>query len=495
MDPSLHPSSFPPLSNSPPPTLTGVSSALPWDRVFAIPPASEEFTVSTIQTPDEPIDFPTADIADAVEELNLSLVGYSLGKRPFYESLLNAAKKLWALKGNIKLISLSDGFFLFKFSCREDFEMVWNKGAWFIFGKPFIFRKWTSHFSPKREEFTTVPIWFKIHDLPLCCWTPVGISKIATKIGAPVAVDSLTASKSRLTYARVCVLVDSTATYPVSVPITVEGKLFNLVIQYEWRPSICDLCKSFNHSSDICPSNPNPTVILPPKPPRGRSSSRRPRPPSKNPSGILPIPSSHTSPSPGKPTSESPTDIHISESLVDIQATENIPTPNPTSENIITSKSTIPSQNPITNSSNPFPSTSATNQIAIPNLNSPNIPSSSSSDQPPEPPSSSKPSYKPSSKPSSPSTKSSNHQHIDQLPQKSSSPNKFNLLNLLSDSEATSNNTLEECLKDNNLMDSASSSPPPNKKITSSNIKISDQPHKNTRGKGSKKCPKSNSKS
>ncbi|XP_028553747.1 mucin-5AC-like [Dendrobium catenatum] len=476
------------------------SSALPWDRVFASPPATGEFNISTLPTPEEIIDFPTLDIADAVEEWNLALVGYSLGKRPFYESLLNAVKKLWDLKGNIKLISLSDGFFLFKFSCREDFEMVWNKGAWFIFGKPFIFRKWTSHFSPKREDFTSVPIWFKIHDLPLCCWTPVGISKIATKIGAPVAVDSLTASKSRLTYARVCVLVDASATYPAFVPITVEGKLFNLVIQYEWRPSICDFCKSFNHTSEFCPTNPNPkpTAVLPPKPPRDRSTNRSRRPPSNNPTGILPTPSPRTSSSPGKsmPVSHNaislPNQLDIpSSNLTNQMHSATLPT-SPVLPNFQIVETSLPNQPHENLVTIPTPPSTA----IIPNLNSPNLPSSSTSDPPPEQSTSPPPkgsNQLPPEQSNSPPPKCSNQLPTAQSPLKSSSPNKFNLLNLFSDSEATSSNNLEACINDHSLADLASSSY--GKKTSSSSSKPNDQPHKNTRGKNSKKGPKSNSKS
>ncbi|KAL0915110.1 hypothetical protein M5K25_015509 [Dendrobium thyrsiflorum] len=250
MDPSL----FPPLPNSSNlPSSSKTLNPLPWDRILPGSPTPCEFSIAPFPTPDEIIDFPSADIAGAVDEWNLALVGYSLGKRPFYEALLSAVQKLWSLKGNLKLISLSEGFFLFKFSCSEDFEMVWSKGAWFIFG----------------------------------------ISKIATKIGYPLAVDALTATKSRLTYARVCVQVDASAAYPETVPICVDGKIFNLMIQYEWRPSLCSCCNSINHQEDQCPSNPNRVTQAakpPPKAFRGRSTSRKPRPHSTNAKGILPTP-------------------------------------------------------------------------------------------------------------------------------------------------------------------------------------------------------------
>ncbi|KAL0909811.1 hypothetical protein M5K25_020709 [Dendrobium thyrsiflorum] len=225
LDPSLFEASLPPFSKQTVPlTSAKPSSPRNWNKILVGTPSPGDFQISSFPTPDGTIPFPHEDIVDASDEWNLALVGYSLGRRPYYETLLRA---------------------------------------------------------------------FKIHDLPLCCWTPVGISKIATKVGDPLTVDALTASKSRLTYARVCVLVDSSAKYPDTIPISVEDKIFNLKIEYEWRPTVCSFCMSLNHSSSICPSNPNPEVVPPAAPPRGRSISRRTRPPSTNPKGLIPNPITH----------------------------------------------------------------------------------------------------------------------------------------------------------------------------------------------------------
>ncbi|XP_020683919.1 proline-rich receptor-like protein kinase PERK9 [Dendrobium catenatum] len=342
--------------------------------------------------------------------------------------------------------------------------MVWSKGAWFIFSKPFIFKKWTSHFSPERDEYSNVPIWFKIHDLQLCCWTPVGISKIATKIGIPLAVDALTASKSRLTYARVYVQVDSTATYPAIVPITVERKLFNLRIQYEWRPSICNLYKSFNHQAISCPSNPNPKPSLPPTISRGRRTSRRPRPPSTNPTGILPNPNIPTEPLHAltQDIAPPPKDVVIPSSnillsYIETRPNSQIPPP--------TNSSTLPESAPtavipyITETSHP-----QQNSVTIPNLNSPTLPSSSSSDLPPPP-------------------------HIP--PPKMLSPNKFSILQSLSDSE-TASNIEPEPEPDDHLLQTklGTSSPLSSYKPNTSQPSTTPQSQRNIRGKGAKKGPK-----
>ncbi|PKU79522.1 RNA exonuclease 1 [Dendrobium catenatum] len=180
--------------------------------------------------------------------------------------------KLWQLKGSMSLLSLADGFFLLKFSTEEDLEMILSGGPWFIRGKPFILQRWSPKFKPKRDEDAPIPVWIKIVDFPLALWTPTSISKISSYIGIPISVDSLTANRSRLTFARVCVLISKDSILPEEIPIEIEGEDLTLKVLYDWKPGKCEGCGSLIHPFSLCPKNPNPQ---PPKF-RGRSSSRPP---------------------------------------------------------------------------------------------------------------------------------------------------------------------------------------------------------------------------
>ncbi|XP_020671933.2 uncharacterized protein LOC110091960 [Dendrobium catenatum] len=241
--------------------------------------AKEDFPVSFVR-PSEKLTFKEDDLSEGVSVWSFSLVGYSLGPRPYYERLLAAMKKVWILKGSFSLLSLTDGFFLIKFTNQEDFDLVWSGGPWFLLGKPFILQKWSPKFQPKRDELSSIPIWIKIVDLPLALWTPKGISTIASYIGIPLSVDNLTAKRARLTFARVCVSVSKDSTLPDEIPINIEGVDIQLKVIYDWKPSHCEGCGSMVHTYSSCNSNPNPKpVVFPPPKPRnkGRSTSRNPR--------------------------------------------------------------------------------------------------------------------------------------------------------------------------------------------------------------------------
>ncbi|KAL0914872.1 hypothetical protein M5K25_015257 [Dendrobium thyrsiflorum] len=266
------PDGFPPLSAK---GAASPSPNLSYSNIVSTPRPGNAFSLSPSPSLDDQLDFSETHVQAARDEWGLSLVGYSIGRRPYYESLLAAIRKAWKLKGTMKLLSLSDGFFMLKFTSPEDFDMALSGGVWFFLGKPFVLQKWVPNFKPVREESSSIPIWFKILDLPLPCWTPEGISRIASKIGIPIAVDNLTAEKSRLTYARVCVQVTKSCVYPESIPISILGEPFVLKIQYEWKPVPCEHCSSIVHTPEFCPSKPQ----VPPssaQSARGRSTSRKP---------------------------------------------------------------------------------------------------------------------------------------------------------------------------------------------------------------------------
>ncbi|XP_020696682.1 uncharacterized protein LOC110109821, partial [Dendrobium catenatum] len=270
----------PPLPSTSASTASPASTVLPlWKNLLnSTPQVSPDFSHSLTFIPAQNFtaEFTTDQFNAGAPEWSLSLVGYSIGKRPYYETLLSVIKKAWQLKGSISLLTMDEGFFLLKFTALEDYEYAWMGGPWFFFGKPFILQKWTPDFVPKREEFPAIPLWIKILNLPLSLWTPEGISKLASCIGIPIAVDALTAAKIRLTFARVCVQITSSSFLPEEIFYSVEGKSYPLRVQYDWKPEKCSQCGSIMHPPTLCPKDPILKTQNVEKP-RGRSTSRRPK--------------------------------------------------------------------------------------------------------------------------------------------------------------------------------------------------------------------------
>jgi len=98
-----------------------------------------------------------------------------------------------------------------------------------------------------------LPVWVKFPNLPLQCWSPLCLSKLACVIGKPLHADAPTTSMTWLSYARVLVEVDLLADLPSSINITLpNGVSKPQVVLYESLPWFCKRCKTPGHSNSAC---------------------------------------------------------------------------------------------------------------------------------------------------------------------------------------------------------------------------------------------------
>ncbi|GKD65450.1 copia protein, partial [Tanacetum coccineum] len=156
------------------------------------------------------------------------------------------------------MFSSSTGLFFFQFSSMEGLDAMLENGPWFIQNKPLILKKWHLDENLLREDVSTVPVWVKLHGVPVTAFSEDGLSAIATKLGTPLMLDSYTSdmclqSWGRSSYARVMIElradVELKDNIVVAMPkITWEGHYTcNVRVEYEWKPPRCSSCKVFGH--------------------------------------------------------------------------------------------------------------------------------------------------------------------------------------------------------------------------------------------------------
>ncbi|GJV39069.1 zinc knuckle CX2CX4HX4C containing protein [Tanacetum coccineum] len=149
--------------------------------------------------------------------------------------------------------------------------VVEKGGPWMIRKSPIILKKWSMDTSLLKEELTRIPIWVKLHDVPIQVFEEDGISLITMFIGKPVMLDSYTSSMcndswGRSSFARCLIEVNSEAdlvdVVTIGIPsLTGDGFTKETIrVEYEWRPPRCDICKIFDHVHDHCPKK----VVSPP---------------------------------------------------------------------------------------------------------------------------------------------------------------------------------------------------------------------------------------
>ena len=111
-------------------------------------------------------------------------------------------------------------------------------------------------------QLTSIPIWVKFYNIPLEYWTNTSLGHIASVVGNPLHLDSLTENQSKLSFARICVEVGVDCEFPKSVLLDLgNDKYSNNRIEYPRAPQCCPNCKLFGHSQVNCHAMKGPSCI------------------------------------------------------------------------------------------------------------------------------------------------------------------------------------------------------------------------------------------
>ena len=86
-------------------------------------------------------------------------------------------------------------------------------------------------------QLTSIPIWVKFYNIPSEYWTNTSLGYIASVVGNPLHLDSLTENQSKLSFARICIEVGVDCEFPKSVLLDMgNGKYSTIRIEYPWAP-------------------------------------------------------------------------------------------------------------------------------------------------------------------------------------------------------------------------------------------------------------------
>ena len=100
---------------------------------------------------------------------------------------------------------------------------------------------------------TRVPVWVRFRNLPLCCWSPVCLSKIDSVLGKPIQCDHMTSTLSPLSYAKVLIELDLREDTPQSVVVSLpSGPVLQQKVVYESLPKFCNFCNALGHTRLLC---------------------------------------------------------------------------------------------------------------------------------------------------------------------------------------------------------------------------------------------------
>ncbi|OVA05081.1 protein of unknown function DUF4283 [Macleaya cordata] len=237
------------------------NSIVPWVSLFASskrlsPSVALSFIPPSAVDGQLTVTISTEDYNEQIRACEELLIGSFVGRRLPFTLVRDSLAKVWGLRGDFSLTIHGQSAFVFKFSCDEDRQNALEHGPVYIANRLFILRPWQPFLEHEITVLKTIPIWVCLKNVPLHMWNPKGLSSIASAIGKPIMMDSVTASGERRYFAHVCVEVSVDDILLDVIPVLVDGcRKVNVSAEYSWKPQKCSSCKTFGHSNSRCPSS------------------------------------------------------------------------------------------------------------------------------------------------------------------------------------------------------------------------------------------------
>ncbi|RZS23048.1 hypothetical protein BHM03_00055896, partial [Ensete ventricosum] len=227
----------------------------PWSSLFKAPVGSPDlrldFFAPEVQADQKIAVYEAIDSDELIETWSMAIVGYVVGLRTSFFPLSSYIRTRWGIS-TFDLHMLETGFFVCRLYSEEDLQRV-LEGFWTIRGHPMILRRWAPDVRLELDSLQSIPIWVSFHGLPLHLWGRRFIAKLCSTLGQPLYLDKATASQTRLTFARACVMVSSDEELPNNVSYRdLDGSTRKVKVSYSWKPQRCKVCLSFGHVNGAC---------------------------------------------------------------------------------------------------------------------------------------------------------------------------------------------------------------------------------------------------
>ncbi|KAI9111670.1 hypothetical protein K1719_017360 [Acacia pycnantha] len=117
--------------------------------------------------------------------------------------------RMWRPKDALKLIPLSNGYYIVSFSNKEDREYAFQEGPWMIEDHYLIVQRWRPNFNPWKADLQcNIVAWVRLPDVPFEFYNVESLRRIGNMIGKMIKVDRSTSIYDKGGFARICVEID-----------------------------------------------------------------------------------------------------------------------------------------------------------------------------------------------------------------------------------------------------------------------------------------------
>jgi hypothetical protein len=142
------------------------------------------------------------------------------------------------------------GFFVFEFISKEDRDLIFRSGPYFMGTQGLYLNRWSPDFDPTVDVPKEVPVWVRLPNLPIHCWNTPALEKIGNTLGR--FIDKAD-HKGQYSCARICVEVDLEVGLPEAIKLSLGSWSHFQKLDYEQLPFKCRLCLEYGHFQRNCP--------------------------------------------------------------------------------------------------------------------------------------------------------------------------------------------------------------------------------------------------
>lgn len=146
------------------------------------------------------------DVQSEVDFWNSSIIFYVVGASPPPYVMEGFIRRIWKNNGVDKVALLKNGVYIVRFLSMEKKDYVLTGSVPFFDNKPVIVRAWEQDMDVTKDQFDFIPTWIQLR-LDFKYWSERCLNKLVSSLGKFVKVDTATAKREKLQYARVMVEV------------------------------------------------------------------------------------------------------------------------------------------------------------------------------------------------------------------------------------------------------------------------------------------------
>jgi len=180
------------------------------------------------------------------------LIGKFTGLWPSPRTVQRWVERNWSdkIQGKISIRFCGRGYFTFHFETKEDKDLIFRNGPYFMDSRGLYLNKWTPDFDPELDIPNVVPVWVRLPHLPLHCWGDDSVKEIGNAVGK--YIDRSEPKDNMQACARICVEVDLGRGLPEAIKLKVDDWCHIQQLDYEQIPFKCKVCHEYGHFANRC---------------------------------------------------------------------------------------------------------------------------------------------------------------------------------------------------------------------------------------------------